>query len=112
MREEFPVFAFGVARQFGGQEGYSPAKRTLSWLTRGLLVCRRDPLLSYRTQKEEGQRRILTLIFISFPSYRFLAGDFPQDRSFKQSSFRDRSQKEGEARYVESASARHSIRVT
>ena len=35
MREEFPVF--GVARQFGGQEGYSPAKRTLSWLTRGLL---------------------------------------------------------------------------
>lgn len=27
---------FGVARQFGGQ-GYSPAKRTLSWLTRGLL---------------------------------------------------------------------------
>ena len=34
MREEFPVF--GVARQFGGQ-GYSPAKRTLSWLTRGLL---------------------------------------------------------------------------
>ena len=29
---------FGVARQFGGQEGYSPAKRTLSWLTRGLLV--------------------------------------------------------------------------
>ena len=35
MREEFPVF--GVARQFGGQ-GYSPAKRTLSWLTRGLLV--------------------------------------------------------------------------
>ena len=35
MREEFPVF--GVARQFGGQ-GYSPAKRTLSWLTRGLLA--------------------------------------------------------------------------